>query len=116
VSVAAGAASVRIQELAIRMLTRYQEIDNLNDLRDYIYLTLCEHNQLQIGVYEMTERVLNRGGRPCGLYFCLFGPRTLRSTAIWETDRNHVFFYGSDGERFQKTQLTDAPRLECVAA
>lgn len=98
------------------MLTRYQQIDNLNDLREYIYLTLCEHSQLQIGVYDMTERILVRGGTPCGLYFCLHGPRRLRSTAIWETDRNQVLFYGSDGERFQRTQLVEAPRLECVAA
>jgi hypothetical protein len=32
-------------------------------------------------------------------------------TAIWETDRNTVLFYGSAGERVFKTQLLQAPQL-----
>lgn len=64
----------------------------------------------------MTERVLVRGGKPCGIYFCLHGPRLLKFTAIWETDRNQVLFYGPRGERFQKTQLIEAPHLELAAA
>ncbi len=98
------------------MLTRYQRIDNLDDLRDYIYVTLCDHHQLQLGAFEMSERVLVRGGEPCGLYFCLHGPRKTELTAIWETDRNRVLFYDCDGERFLKTQLMEAPRLACAAA
>jgi len=64
----------------------------------------------------MTERILTRGGKPCGIHFCLHGPRLARLTAIWETDRNQVLFYGMRGERFQKTQLIEAPRLENAAA
>ena len=64
----------------------------------------------------MTERVLVRGGKPCGICFCLHGPRSMKFSAIWETDRNRILFYGSRGERFQKTQLVEAPRLECAAA
>jgi hypothetical protein len=29
--------------------------------------------------------------------------------AIWETERNRVLFYGSNGERFHKAQLPAAP-------
>jgi hypothetical protein len=107
---------VRIKEPATGMLSRYQQIDNLYELRDYIYETLCEHNQLQVGAYEMTEHTLFRAGTPCGLYFCVHGPRKLKATAIWETDRNQVLFYDSVGERFHKTCLTEAPRLESTAA
>ena len=64
----------------------------------------------------MTERVLRRGGKPCGIYFCLQGPRLARFTAIWETDRNQVLFYGSHGERFQRTQLIEGPELDNIAA
>ena len=64
----------------------------------------------------MTERVLLRGGKPCGMYFCLHGPRATKFTAIWETERNQVLFYGSRGERFLKTQLLEAPTLESAAA
>jgi hypothetical protein len=98
------------------MMTRFTQIDTVQDLRDYIQTTLCEHYQLQIGAFQMTERMLVRGGKPCGIYFCLHGPRAVKFTAIWETDRNQVLFYGSHGERFQRTQLMEAPRLECAAA
>ena len=98
------------------MVTRFQQIDAIHDLRDYINVTLCERYQLQIGAFQMTERVLVRGGKPCGIHFCLHGPRMLRFSAIWETDRNQVLFYGSHGERFQKTQLLAGPELEFAAA
>ncbi len=64
----------------------------------------------------MTERVLRRGDKPCGIYFCLHGPRATKFTAIWETDRNQVLFYGSRGERVLKTQLLMAPIGETAAA
>ncbi|MDY0168931.1 MAG: hypothetical protein RBS80_20465 [Thermoguttaceae bacterium] len=64
----------------------------------------------------MTERVLLRGGRQCGVIFCLHGPRAARFTAIWDMDRNQVLFYGSHGERFLKTQLIEAASFECAAA
>ena len=38
--------------------------------------------------------------------------RAVRFTAIWETDRNQILFYGPQGERFLKTQLIEAPALE----
>lgn len=98
------------------MLTRYYQIDNLDELRDYVNETICNRYQLQSGAFPMTERTLHRGGKPCGIFFCLHGPRSVRFSAIWETDRNQVLFYDSNGERFQTTQLSDAPSLERVAA
>ena len=98
------------------MVTRFQQIDNVHDLREYVNLILCNHYQLQIGAFQLTERILVRGGKPCGIHFCLHGPRMTKFSAIWETDRNRILFYGSGGERFQKTQLVEAPCLENVAA
>jgi hypothetical protein len=98
------------------MLTRCQEIRTLNDLREYVNDTLCEHYQLQIDAFRLTERVLRRGNKPCGIYFCLHGPRAVRFTAIWETDRNQILFYGSSGERILKTQLLGPLALDRVAA
>ena len=97
------------------MLSRLQ-LQNLQDLRQYVIETLCQHNQLEIGAFPLTERILTRGGQPCGMYFCLHGPRSVKFSAIWETQHNTVLFYGATGERFQKTQLVAAPRLEAVAA
>jgi hypothetical protein len=98
------------------MLIRFQQIADIDDLREYVNATICQHYQLQTGAFRMTQRVLLRGDKPCGIYFCLHGPRATKFTAIWETDRNQVLFYGSRGERFLKTQLAEGPRLECAAA
>ena len=98
------------------MHSRLTQLSNLDALRDFVNETLCEHYELKLDAFEMTERVLRRGGRPCGMYFCLHGPRAVKFTAIWETDRNQILFYGSTGERFLKTQLLVAPRLDRVAA
>jgi len=94
------------------MLASSRQIYNLNDLRKYVNETLCKNEHLELGAFQMTERVLTRGGRPCGVFFCLHGPRQVKFTAIWETDRNRVLFYTSTGERFHKTQLIVAPSLE----
>jgi hypothetical protein len=91
-------------------------MQNLNDLRDFVLKTLCGFNELELGAFPMTERILLRGGKPCGIYFCLHGPRAVKFSAIWETDRNSILFYGATGERFQKVQLMAAPKLEAVAA
>lgn len=88
----------------------------MHDLREYVNDTLCEHYQLQIDAFRLTERVLRRGNKPCGIYFCLHGPRAVRFTAIWETDRNQILFYGSTGERILKTQLLGPLALDRVAA
>ena len=86
-------------------------VNDLNDLRHYVQETLCEQNALEIGAFRMTERILVRGGTPCGILFCLHGPRSVRLMAIWETDQNTILFYGSSGERQHKSQLRHAPKL-----
>jgi len=94
------------------METCEQEIHTFAELHDYVNQTICQQYELQPDAYPLTERVLNRGGRPCGLYFCLHGPRAVKFIAIWETDSNSILFYGSNGERFLKTQLLEAPSFE----
>ncbi len=96
------------------MLTETQRLDNLHAVRQYINETLCEKDQLEINFYPLSEKILVRGGAPCGLYFCLHGPRSLCLTAIWETDGNTILFYGSRGERFRKTQLIAPPPINEV--
>lgn len=86
-------------------------VHSLNELRNYVHETLCHHNELEIGAFRITERILVRGNAPCGLFFCLHGPRSVKLTAIWELERNTILFYGSDGQRQQKTQLTAAPEF-----
>jgi len=87
------------------------QIDNLNELRTYVHNTICQQNELQADAFQITERILVRGRKACGIFFCLHGPRSVKLTAIWETDRNTVLFYSSSGERVLKTQLVQAPML-----
>lgn len=94
------------------MVTRLHKIVNLEDLEQYVYLTICEREELQLGAFPMTAQVLTRAGRPCGVFFCVHGPRATKFTAIWEAERNRVLFYGSQGERFGRVQLNGRPRLE----
>jgi hypothetical protein len=92
------------------------QIDNLTDLRNYVHQTICDQNELQLGAFHVTERILVRAKQPCGIFFCLHGPRSVKLTAIWETDRNTILFYNSTGERVGKTQLVQAPVLAGVLA
>ena len=87
------------------MVANTPDIHSLDDLRVYVQRTLCEQNELEPDTFQITERILIRSGKPCGIYFCLHGPRSVKLIAIWETDRNTVLFYGSSGERCQRTQL-----------
>lgn len=92
------------------------QIRDLNDLRQFVHHTLCEQNQLEPHAFDVTERILVRGQRPCGIFFCLYGPRSVKLTAIWETDRNTILFYSSSGQRTLKTQLVQAPSLAGITA
>lgn len=98
------------------MIAHVPRLRNLEDMREFVQRVLCEHNQLEAGAFPMTERILTRSAKPCGVYFCLHGPRAVKFSAIWETERNTVLFYGATGERFHRVQLIEAPRLEPVAA
>ena len=98
------------------MLTSSPVIQTLDALRDFVNEVLCEHSELETGAFRLTERILVRADRPCGIYFCLHGPRAVKFSAIWETQHNTLLFYGSTGERFHKVQLVEAPRLEEAAA
>lgn len=93
------------------MLAQQICVNNITDLRELVYSTLCDHEQLEPGAFPMTEQILTRGGKPCGIYFRLQGPRSVQITSIWETDENTILFYGATGERFHKTKLTAAPSL-----
>ena len=97
------------------MIARSTAVQTLDELREYVNETLCRYDQLLPGAFSMTQRMLTRAGKPCGVYFCLHGPRAVKYTAIWETHQQTILFYGPTGERFQKVQLEQAPILELAA-
>jgi hypothetical protein len=104
------------QEKNAPMITPSAVIENLDELRSYVKNILCLHSHLEVDQLSLSERILIRAERPCGIFFCLTGLRGVKLSAIWETERNTVLFYGSSGERFHKTQLVEAPRLAPAAA
>jgi hypothetical protein len=98
------------------MVTFSRKIENLDDLRAYINKVLCDQEQLVLGAFQMTERMLTRSGKPCGMYFCVHGPRSVKISAVWDALSNAVLFYGSSGERFHKLLLDEELQLELQTA
>ena len=88
------------------MSAEEQCVESLGDLRELVAKTLCNHEGLEPGAFRLFERTLHRRGRPCGIQFCLAGPRAVRLTAFWEAEKRAVLFYDSAGERFGRIELT----------
>jgi hypothetical protein len=68
-------------------------------VREFVRDELCDKNELERDAFEMSERVLTRQGKPCGFYFCIYGPRSVRLTAVWDLAREMILFYDSLGRR-----------------
>ena len=86
---------------------RHENIDihNLVQLRKFVSRTLCQINDFEEGIFQVSERILIKCGEKCGILFCLHGPRSVKLTAVWETITNSINFYDSTGEKIQKTVL-----------
>lgn len=68
-------------------------------LRKLVRGRLAELGHLEEDAFPMTERVVVKRGRPCGVYFCLHGPRSVKLTAVADFQTKKVMLYGSDGQR-----------------
>ncbi|GIW99695.1 MAG: hypothetical protein KatS3mg111_3028 [Pirellulaceae bacterium] len=79
--------------------TEFFQSHNIDAVREFVRQELCEKNHLEKDAFHMAERLLTRRGEPCGLYFCIYGPRSVRLTAVWDLARRSVFFYDSLGRR-----------------
>jgi hypothetical protein len=91
-------------------------LPTLELLRDYVRRTLCSHDQLDPAQTPMHQAVIARGGRPCGLFFQVQGPRQVRTYAVWAGEEDRILFYDSNGQRFAETRLSDAPDPLALAA
>jgi hypothetical protein len=90
------------------MVTTTERLANLDGLRGYVNRVLCEHDNFEHGAFPVTERILVRGDQPCGIFFCLHGPRSVKVTAVWETQSNSILFYNSTGERYHRARLANS--------
>lgn len=96
-------------------MSQSPSLTSLADLRDYVHKLLCQYDDLVPGVFPMTERYLVRRGVACGLYFCLHGPRSTKFSAVWETEKNTILFYGPSGERYHRLELQPMSTVAAAA-
>ena len=94
------------------MHTTVNDVHTVDELRQFIHQTLCEKENLLADQFRMTEVRLTSGNGPCGLQFCLRGPRDVRLAAIWVVDQNVVCLYDAIGTRYAKLRLTNRPALQ----
>jgi hypothetical protein len=88
------------------------EIATLEDLRVFVQRTVCDQQQLLSDTVQVSEEILLRQGKPCGMQFTLNGPRAVQFSAIWETDRHTILFYDCNGVRFHRCELTATAELQ----
>ena len=86
-----------------------ESISSLEDLKSFVYRTLCRDNHLLEGGHPTREIFLRRGSSSniCGILFHLHGPRAVLFSAVWECEGNRVLFYSSTGHRYRETELGD---------
>lgn len=94
------------------MHTTVDDVQTLDDLRQFVRQILCEKENLLVDQFTTTEVRLTSGSGTCGLQFCLRGPRNVRLAAIWVADRNVVYLYDARGERYAKLRLTNLPAMQ----
>lgn len=86
----------------ISLTTRAIDLKTLNKM---IENRLCEIGHLVPNQFPMTQRDVIRGGKACGLYFCVHGPRSVKLTAIVDFMKNTIIYYGSDGIRKESESI-----------
>lgn len=96
------------------MLECAQEVRTVQDLTAYVHRTLCRKENLLADQFPLQTVRLRRGDQECGLQFTLSGPRSIRLGAIWDNERNAIYFYDASGARYLKATLPN--RLDLVEA
>ncbi len=84
-------------------------LPTLTSLREHVRQTLCFRDRLDLGQAELREARVVRGGRTCGAFFQVRGPRLLRSYAVWTSDEKRILYYECKGSRFAETKLVNEP-------
>lgn len=84
---------------------------SIEELGKFVLQTLCTHADLEPSVTPMVQRTLQRGSRPCGIFFHVQGPRLVKLYATWATEDNRIRFYDHQGRRFAESIVIDGPDL-----
>lgn len=84
-------------------------LPTLDELRGHVLKILCSHDHLDPAQTPLHQAVITRGGRPCGLFFQVQGPRLLKTYAVWAGEEDRILFYDSTGLRFGEVRLSEGP-------
>ena len=75
------------------------ELPKFTNIREIVEEEICNKNQLLPKAFPLTEKLLRKQGNPCGIFYCLHGPRSIRLTAVFDIETARVLFYDSTGHR-----------------
>ncbi len=78
-------------------------------LREFVQSRLCAHDMLDPKQTPLSQSVITRSGRPCGLFFQVQGPRMVKTYAVWAGEEDRILFYDSTGGRFGEAKLSEGP-------
>ena len=98
-----------LEELKSVMDINFAALPTIAKLRFHIHQTLCAYDRLDPSQTPLHQARITRGGKACGLFFQIEGPRLLKTHAVWAGDENRILFYDSTGMRFAETRLSEAP-------
>lgn len=84
-------------------------LPSLDALRQHVHAILCQHDHLDPEQTPLSQWLITRSGRPCGIEFQIQGPRMVKSYAVWAGEEGRILFYDSQGARFAQTRLSEAP-------
>ena len=90
-------------------------LPTLEELRQHVRGVLCGHDQLDPEQTPLTQSLITRSGRPCGLFFQVQGPRMVKTYAVWAGEEGRILFYDSQGVRFGQTRLSEGPDPRLLA-
>ncbi len=90
-------------------MTAVVSLPTLAQLKSHVHELLCHKNALDPIQTSLRQMLIRRGGKPCGLFFEVAGPRLLRTYAVWAGEENRILFYDTSGERFAEVRLSEGP-------
>jgi hypothetical protein len=90
-------------------------LSTIQELKSFVRKVLCAHDRLDPEQTALREAPIFQSEKPCGLFFQVLGPRSLRTYAIWASNEERVLFYDSAGVRFGVTKLASSPNLRKAA-
>ena len=92
-------------------MTGVASLLTLEELRNHVLLVLCSNDRLEPSQTLLSQCLVVRRDKPCGLFFQARGLRQLKTYAIWTGEENRILFYDSSGARFAETRLSEGPAI-----